>query len=106
MTTTVLSVGPDTPVTAVATALHDGAVRAVPVLDGPGHLLGVVSEADVLATVERSDRAGERHRHRPRHTRRTPPVRRLGPQPSRYSRVAVVNDRSVDDRGRRRTLDA
>ncbi len=78
MTTTVLSVGPDTPVTAIATVLHDGAVRAVPVLDGQGHLLGVVSEADVLATLDGPDHDGGRPRRRPRHTRRTPPVPQIG----------------------------
>lgn len=83
MTTTVLAVGPDTPVTDVATVLHDGAVRAVPVLDGKGHLLGVVSEADVLATLDRPDHHGERPRHRPRHTRRTPPVPQIAARTAR-----------------------
>ena len=55
MTTSVLSVPSDTPFTEVARVLFTGGVRAVPVLDGEGRLLGVVSEGDLLATTERGD---------------------------------------------------
>ena len=53
MTRGVLSVGPDAPFAEIATVLSTGAVRAVPVLDEDRRLLGVVSEADLLVTVER-----------------------------------------------------
>jgi CBS-domain-containing membrane protein len=53
MTSRVLSVGPDALFAEIATVLFTGAVRAVPVLDGDGRSLGVVSEADLLVTVER-----------------------------------------------------
>ena len=55
MTTSVLSVPVDTPFTEVARVLFTGDVRAVPVLDRDGALLGVVSEGDLLATAERGD---------------------------------------------------
>lgn len=80
MTTTVLSVGPATAVTEIAVVLYAGAVRAVPVLDEEGRLLGVVSEADVLATLP-DTAPSEDHpwwRHRPRHIHRTPPPPKVG----------------------------
>jgi CBS domain-containing protein len=51
----VLSVSVDAPFTEVARVLFTGGVRAVPVLDRDGALLGVVSEGDLLATAERGD---------------------------------------------------
>jgi CBS-domain-containing membrane protein len=55
MTTDVVSVGPDTGFDDVARALCDHHVRAIPVLDGAGHVLGVVSEADLMGTMEHGD---------------------------------------------------
>jgi CBS domain-containing protein len=55
MTTAVLSVPSDASFDEVARVLFTGGVRAVPVLDGDGHLAGVVSEGDLLATAERGD---------------------------------------------------
>jgi CBS domain-containing protein len=55
MTTSVLSVPVDAPFAEVARVLFTGGVRAVPVLDDQGRLLGVVSEGDLLATAERGD---------------------------------------------------
>jgi CBS-domain-containing membrane protein len=55
MTTAVQSVPIDASTTDVAEVLFTGRVRAVPVLDGDGRLLGVVSEGDLLATAERGD---------------------------------------------------
>ena len=55
MTTSVLSVPIEAPFTEVARVLFAGGVRAVPVLDRDGRLLGVVSEGDLLATAERGD---------------------------------------------------
>lgn len=55
MTTSVLSVPIDAPFAEVARVLFTGGVRALPVLDGAGRLLGVVSEGDLLATAERAD---------------------------------------------------
>ncbi|MBW0111826.1 CBS domain-containing protein [Pseudonocardia sp. KRD-182] len=80
MTTGVLSVGPDAAFTEVARALSTGAVRAVPVLDQEGRLLGVVSEADLLATAERAEPRQDRPwwRYRPRHTHRTGPQAKVG----------------------------
>lgn len=54
MTTAVVSVSPDAPFTEVARELYGNAVRAVPVVDADGRLLGVVSEGDLLRTVERA----------------------------------------------------
>ena len=55
MTTSVLSVPIDAPFGEVARVLFTGGVRALPVLDGAGLLLGVVSGGDLLATAERGD---------------------------------------------------
>jgi CBS-domain-containing membrane protein len=55
MATSVLSVPIDAPFAEVARVLFAGGVRAVPVLDPDGMLLGVVSEGDLLATAERGD---------------------------------------------------
>jgi len=76
MTTAVLSVGPDTSFREVATTLFAGAVRAVPVLDTEQRLLGVISEADLLAGAEQPEPTG--WRHRPRHTGRPGPHHRHG----------------------------
>lgn len=76
MTKDVLSVGPDTSFRDVATTLFAGAVRAVPVLDDERRLLGVISEADLLATTEQPE--PPRWGHRPRHTGRPGPQHRHG----------------------------
>jgi CBS domain-containing protein len=85
MTTGVLSVGPDAPFLEVATTLFTGAVRAVPVLDAEGLLLGVISEADLLASAERLDPVPDRPwwRHRPRHTGRPGPEGKAGASTAR-----------------------
>lgn len=48
MTSRVISVRPGTPLKEVAKLLAENAISGVPVVDGDGHLLGVVSEADFL----------------------------------------------------------
>jgi CBS domain-containing protein len=77
MTTDVETVGPDASVAAIVAALGRRGVRALPVVDGE-HLLGVVSEADVLRLAEHDDveppvyHRQRRWRHRPEvppHTR-------------------------------------
>jgi CBS-domain-containing membrane protein len=80
MTTNVLSVGPEAPFRLIATTLFAGAVRAVPVLDADGLLLGVISEADLLAGAERLDPVPDHPwwRHRPRHTGRPGPEGKAG----------------------------
>ena len=85
MTTGVISVGPDTPFREVATTLFAGAVRAVPVLGADGRLLGVISEADLLASAESPDPEGDRPwwRHRPRHTGLHGPESRAGASTAR-----------------------
>jgi CBS domain-containing protein len=80
MTTTVASVAPSTPVPDVAATLYTAAVRALPVLDH-GVLLGVISEADLLAGIaatEQDSEQSERRWWRPRHIHRGVPVPRPG----------------------------
>jgi CBS domain-containing protein len=48
MTSRVISVGPETPLKEVARELADNGISGVPVVDGEGRVLGVVSEADFL----------------------------------------------------------
>ena len=49
MTKNVITVGGDTPVKDLAHRLLDNRVSGMPVVDGRGKILGVVSEADLLA---------------------------------------------------------
>ena len=51
MTTTVVSVTDDTPFKQIIEALADAHVSALPVVDADGHVLGIVSESDLLAKV-------------------------------------------------------
>ena len=77
MTTSVASVGPSTPIPDVAATLYTAAVRALPVLDGDGSLLGVISEADLLAAVAAPEHADSGW-WRPRHIHRGVPAAHPG----------------------------
>jgi CBS domain-containing protein len=77
MTTAVVSVPPHAPVPEVASTLFAAAVRAVPVVSDEGDLLGVISEADLMATIAATEPV-ERRRWRPRHVHRGVPVARPG----------------------------
>ena len=48
MTATVVSVGPDEPIDSVQKLMERKRIRHVPVVDGAGHVLGVVSQRDVI----------------------------------------------------------
>ena len=52
MTTDVVTVAPTTPFQVVAKALHDSRISGLPVVDDEGHVIGVVSEADLAYKVE------------------------------------------------------
>lgn len=52
MTTTVHTVGPDTPVTEVAQLLLKHRISGAPVVDAEGRVLGVVSEGDLMRRPE------------------------------------------------------
>ena len=53
MTTEVLTVTPDTTLKDVAELLSERGISGAPVVDADGHVLGVVSEADILAKERR-----------------------------------------------------
>lgn len=55
MTRKVISIPPDTPALAVARLLVDRAISAVPVVDPDRHLLGVLSEADLIRRLAVED---------------------------------------------------
>jgi CBS domain-containing protein len=55
MTSAVVSVSPGCGFEEVARALQSNGVRAMPVLDADGYLLGVVSEADLMGTAGLGD---------------------------------------------------
>jgi CBS domain-containing protein len=48
MTTTVVTVSPETPVPEVARLLHEHRISGVPVVDGGGQVIGIVSEGDLI----------------------------------------------------------
>ncbi|HET6469790.1 MAG TPA: CBS domain-containing protein [Geminicoccaceae bacterium] len=52
MTTSVISVAPETPVEEVAALLRDRHISAVPVVDADGVLLGMVSHSDLLRLLQ------------------------------------------------------
>lgn len=52
MTTSVVAVGPDTDVRTIAQRLLERGISAVPVVDDSGHLLGIVSEGDLMHRPE------------------------------------------------------
>ncbi|MCW5631982.1 MAG: CBS domain-containing protein [Rubrivivax sp.] len=58
MTTAVVTVGPDTPVTEIAQRLVERRISAVPVVDDDGRPLGIVSEGDLM---RRPEIEGQRH---------------------------------------------
>jgi CBS domain-containing protein len=53
MTTRVISVGPDTPAREIARMLAENRISAVPVIDGAGAPIGMVSEGDLVVIDER-----------------------------------------------------
>lgn len=57
MTSPAVTVGPDTTVKAAAQLLAEHDVSALPVVDGAGRLLGIVSEVDLLPLETRPDPA-------------------------------------------------
>jgi CBS domain-containing protein len=77
MTAGVVSVRPSMPVVDVASTLFTAAVRAVPVLDDEGDLLGVISEADLMAGIAAAEPV-QRRWWRPRHVHQGVPVGRPG----------------------------
>jgi CBS domain-containing protein len=59
MVSKVITVGPDTTVQEIANILLSNRISAVPVVDGTGALIGIVSEGDLMHRVEAGT---ERHR--------------------------------------------
>jgi len=78
MSTNVISARPQDAFAHLTTLLRGAAIRAVPVVDDDGTLLGVVSEADLMAAVARPDGYEARRWWRPRHVRRQAPESKAG----------------------------
>jgi CBS domain-containing protein len=55
MTSPPVTIGPDEPVQHAAFLMYDRAVSRLPVVDQAGHLVGIVSQADVLGVFSRPD---------------------------------------------------
>nr|BFE79412.1 hypothetical protein GCM10020093_020130 [Planobispora longispora] len=62
MTEDVLTVPEQTPFKDIVAAFADRAVSGAPVLDDAGHVVGIVTEADLLRKEEHKDAPEERHR--------------------------------------------
>jgi CBS domain-containing protein len=56
MTSPPVTIGPDAPVPEAARLMYDRRVKRLPVVNGTGHLIGIVSRVDVLAVFGRPDR--------------------------------------------------
>jgi CBS domain-containing protein len=76
MATEVVTASPDTSFAHLARLLHTAGVRAVPIVDADGVLLGVVSEADLMASAALADTAPGRWQAR--HIRRDQPEAKAG----------------------------
>ncbi len=57
MTATVVAVRPDDTVEHAAKLMYDRRVKRLPVTDANGHLVGIISRADVLSVFDRTDAA-------------------------------------------------
>jgi predicted transcriptional regulator len=57
MTAPVVTVAPEDTVEHAARLMYDRKVKRLPVIDANGHLVGIVSRADVLAVFDRTDEA-------------------------------------------------
>ena len=57
MTTAVVAVRPDATVEHAAKLMYDRRVKRLPVTDADGHLVGIISRADVLSVFDRTDKA-------------------------------------------------
>jgi len=55
MTSPAVTIGPDEPVQHAAFLMYDRAVSRLPVVDEAGHLVGIVSQVDVLGVFSRPD---------------------------------------------------
>jgi CBS domain-containing protein len=76
MATDLVTASPDASFAHLAKLLHTAGVRAVPIVDEAGVLMGVVSEADLMASAARPDTAPGRWRAR--HIRRDQPEAKAG----------------------------
>ncbi len=76
MATELVTAPPQSSFAHLAKLLHTAGVRAVPIVDPEGVLLGVVSEADLMASAARPDT--EPGRWRARHVRRDQPEAKAG----------------------------
>src|SRR5258708_2351516 len=52
MTTNVISVTPETPIREVAKLMHSNRISGVPVIDREKHVIGIVSEGDLIRHAE------------------------------------------------------
>ena len=55
MTSPPVTIGPDEPVVGAASLMRDRRVKRLPVTNATGHLIGVISRADVLSVFTRPD---------------------------------------------------
>jgi CBS domain-containing protein len=76
MVSDVVTASPDASFAELARLLHGAGVRAVPIVDPAGVLMGVVSEADLMASAARPDTTPGRWRAR--HVRRDQPEAKAG----------------------------
>jgi CBS domain-containing protein len=76
MASDIVTASPHASFAQLARLLHGAGVRAVPIVDSAGMLLGVVSEADLMASAARPDTTPGRWRAR--HIRRDQPEAKAG----------------------------
>jgi CBS domain-containing protein len=100
-----ITIGPDAPVAEAARIMYDRRVKRLPVVSASGHLVGIISRADVLSVFSRADdeiRAEIIHRVLPEYAVGRPADFDVTVQDG----IATISGPPQTDQARRAVLDA
>jgi len=105
MTSPAVTIGPDAPVVEAARLMRDRRVKRLPVVNGTGHLIGVISRADVLSVFARPD-TDIRHEVTDEVIRGGSLVRPQGFSVAVHDGVVTLSGRPENDRAGRDLIEA
>jgi CBS domain-containing protein len=105
MTSPAVTIGPDAPVVEAARLMRDRRVKRLPVVNGTGHLIGVISRTDVLSVFTRPD-TEIRHEVTEEAIRGGTLVRPQGFSVTVHDGVVTVSGRPENDRAGRDLIEA